>query len=107
MADCFIKDSSRKISGYHIESLAIDVFAGYEGDLDPRSMLVHFLGHSVKAVITPIKDPTGQTKYVDEYLGQADSGPRKRASRYFGQLRGKVNSCKTRAEFDDLFGEGN
>ena len=107
MADCFIKDSSRKISGYHMESLAIDAFAGYEGDLDPRSMLVHFLGHSVKAVITPIKDPTGQTKYVDEYLGQADSGPRKRASRYFGQLRGKVNSCKTRAEFDDLFGEGN
>ena len=107
MADCFIKDSSRKISGYHMESLAIDAFAGYEGDLDPRSMLVHFLGHSVKAVITPIKDPTGQTRYVDEYLGQANSGPRKRASTYFGQLRGKVNSCKTRAEFDDLFCEGN
>ena len=105
MADCFMKDSGRKISGYHMESLAIDAFAGYEGDLDPRSMLVHFLGHSVKAVITPIKDPTGQTRYVDEYLGQADSGPRKRASTCFGQMRDKVISCRNRAEFDDLFCE--
>ena len=104
--DCFIKDSSRKISGYHMESLAIDAFAGYEGDLDPRSMLVHFLGHSVKAVLTPIKDPTGQTRNVDEYLGQADSGARKRASTYFGQLRRMVKSCRIMAEFGDLFCEG-
>ena len=105
MADCFIKDSSRKISGYHMESLAIDAFTGYEGELDSRSMLVHFLDHSMKAAMSPIKDPTGQTRYVDGYLGQADSGPRKQASMYFGQMRGKVKSCRTRAEFDDLFCE--
>ena len=106
MADCFIKDSGRKISGYHMESLAIDAFTGYEGKLDSRSMLVHFLGHSIRAVMTPIKDPTGQTRYVDGYLGQADSEPRKRASTHIGQMRGKVNSCRTRAEFDDLFCQG-
>ena len=107
IADCFIKDSSRKISGYHMESLAIDAFAGYAGELDPRSMLVHFLGHSMKAVMSPIKDPTGQTRYVDGYLGEADSPARKRASAYFGQMRGEVNSCRTRAEFDALFCRGN
>ena len=107
MADCLIKDSSRKISGYHMESLAIDASAGYEGDLDPRSMLVHFLGHSVKAVITPIKDPTGQARYVDEYLGPAKSKLRTGASTHFGHMRGKVNSCRTREEFDELFCEGN
>ena len=89
-----------------MESLAIDAFTGYEGKLDSRSMLVHFLGHSIRAVMTPIKDPTGQTRYVDGYLGQADSEPRKRASTHIGQMRGKVNSCRTRAEFDDLFCEG-
>ena len=107
VADCYIKDPSRKISGYHTESLAIDAFTSYEGELDSRSMLVHFLGHSMKAVMSPIKDSTGQSRFVDEYLGQADSGPRKRSSTYFGQMRGNVNSCKTRAEFDDLFCEGN
>ena len=106
IADCFIKDSSRKISGYHMESLAIEAFTGYEGELDSRSMLVHFLRHSMKAVMSPINDSTGQTRYVDGYLGQADSGPRKRAVTYFGQMRGKINSCRTRAEFEDLFCEG-
>ena len=107
MADCFMKDSGRKISGYHMESLAIDAFTGYEGGLDSRPMLVHFLVHSIRAVMTPIKGPTGQTMYVDGYFGQADSGPHKRASTHFGQMRGKVNSCRSRAEFDDLFCEGN
>ena len=102
IADCFIKDSSGKISGYHMESLAIDAFTGYEGELDSRSMLVHFLGHSMKAVMSPIDDFTGQSSFVDEYLGQADSGLRKRASTHFGQMRGKVNSSRTKAEFDDL-----
>ena len=106
MADCFIKDSSRKISGYHMESLAIDAFAGYEGELDPKSMLVHFLGYSIKAVLNPIRDPTGQTSHVDGYLGQAKSKLRNGASAQFGQMRRNVNTCKTRAEFDDLFCQG-
>ena len=106
MSDCFIKDSSKKISGYHMESLAIDAFAGYKGELDPRSMIVHFLGHSMKAVMTPIKDPTGQTEYVDGYLRRAGSKPRKGASTQFGQMRSKVNSCRTKAEFNDLFCKG-
>ena len=90
----------------HMESLAIDAFTGYEGELDLRSMLMHFMGHSMKAVMSPIKDSTGQSRFVDEYLGQADSAPRKRASMHFGQMRGKVKSRRTRAEFDDLFCEG-
>ncbi len=107
MADCFITRPSRKISGYHMESLAIDAFKNYGGPLDPKAMLVHLLGHSIEAVKRPITDSTGQSRYVDEYLGPADSGPRKRASTYFGQMRGKVRSCNTRAEFNELFCEGN
>ena len=103
MADCAIRDSSRKISGYHMESLAIDAFAEYEGELDPKSMLVHFLGYSIKAVMNLIEDPTGQTSHVDGYLGQAKSKLRRGASTQFGQMRSKVNSCKTKREFDDLF----
>ena len=103
MADCFISRPSRKISGYHMESLAIDAFKDYQGPLDPKSMLIHLLEHSMDAVKNPITDSTGQSRYVDDKLGRADSAPRKRASTYFGQMRGKVNSCKTRAEFNALF----
>ena len=107
MADCFIKDPNRKISGYHMESLAIDAFKGYEGELSSRSMLVHFLGYSVKAAMSPIADSTGQSRYVDQYLGPADSQLRRGASTQFGQMRGKVNSCRTKEEFNRLFCEGN
>ena len=107
MADCFITQDDRKLSGYHMESLAIDAFKGYRGPIDPRNMLIHLLGHSMDAVKSPIKDSTGQSRYEDEYLGPADSGPRKRASTYFGQMRGKVNSCETRAAFNALFCIGN
>ena len=85
------------------QSLAIDAFASYEGELDPRTMLVYLLGHSIKAVMTPIKDPTGQTRHVDGYFGPAESKLRRGASTQFGQIRAKVNSCGTREEFDDLF----
>ena len=103
MANCFIKDSTSRISGYHMESLAIDAFQGYEGELDSRSMLVHFLTHSTKTAMSPIQDSTGQSRYVDDYLGPASSKLRKGTSTRFGQMRGKVNSCKTRAAFNALF----
>ena len=103
MADCFITQEDRKISGYHMESLAIDAFKGYQVPLDPKSMLIHFLGHSMEAVKRPITDSTGQSRYVDEKLGPAASVPRRRAASYFEQMRGKVNACKTRSEFNALF----
>ena len=106
MADCFITRPSRKISGYHMESLAIDAFRSFEGELDPRSTLVHLLGNSMKSVLNPIEDPTGQTEFVDEYLGEAGSYPRQRASTYFGQMRAKVRTASSRSDFDNLFCAG-
>ena len=89
-----------------MESLAIDAFSDYNDPLDSKTMLNHLFRHSTRAVMHPTADSTGQTRYVDEYLGPAGSGPRQRASTYFGQMRGKVNSCMTRGDFDDLFYEG-
>ena len=107
MADCFITRPSRKFIGYHIESLAIDAFRDYQGTLDPKAMLVYLLGHSLRVVMSPIADSTGQSRYVDEYLGPTASRRRQRASTYFGQMRCKVISCRSRAQFDNLFCVGN
>ena len=86
-----------------MESLAVGAFKGYNGALESRSMLLHFLAYSMKAVMSPIPDPTGQSTYVDEYLGPAGSKLRKGVSTQFGQMHGKVNSCRTRAAFNALF----
>ena len=103
IADCFIGRPSRKIAGYHMEALAIEAFGDYSGSLDSKSMLVHLFGHSISAVMNPITDPTGQSRHVDEGLGPANSSKRQRASTYFGQMRGKVNSCMERQDLDKLF----
>ena len=104
MADCHVSRPSRKISGYHIESLAIDAFSGYEGKLKTQIMLDHFLTYSMDAVMEPIADSTGQSRFVDEYLCNAGSALRERAKTYFGQIRGEVRRCNTRAQFNKLFG---
>ena len=107
VADCYISRPSRKFSGYHLEALAIDAFRNYRGPQDPQALLDHFLGHSAAVVKNPIVDTSGQSGYVDEYLGLANSRIRTRASTYFSQLRGKVNSCQNKAQFNALFCEGN
>ena len=107
LTDCAITHKDRKIKGYHMESLAVGAFKGYNGKLDSRSMLLHFLAYSTKAVLSPIPDPTGQSKYVDEYLGPAGSKLRKGVSGQLSQIQGKINSCKTKAAFNDLFCIGN
>ena len=105
IADCFISRPSRKISGYHLESLAIDAFKNYGGPVDSKSMLIHLFSHSMTAALSPIKDRTEQSRHVDEYLGPANSDPRKRTSTYFGQMRAEVSRCATKAQFDDMFCE--
>lgn len=107
IADCFIRRPSRKITGYHMEALAIEAFKGYDGSLDSKSMLIHLFGNSITAVMTPILDSTGQSQQVDERLGVANSPARQRASTYFGQMRAAVRSCRSRQDLDKLFCRGN
>ena len=104
--DCFIRKPNRRITGYHMESLAIEAFTNYQGPRDPKTMLTHLFGNSISTVMTPIVDSTGQSRCVDEFLGRAGLQPRKRASTYFCQMRARVRSTRTRRELDSLFCEG-
>lgn len=68
---------SRRISGYHAECLAVEVFSRYGGEKNPKAMLKHFFQEGSKEVLNPIKDKTGQSVHVDEYLGASNSINRK------------------------------
>ena len=65
-----------KLTGYHIESLAIEVFKNYQGNLNPKAMLEYFFAEGSKRVLSPIRDRSGQSVHVDDYLGQANSRQR-------------------------------
>lgn len=63
----------RRPSGYHLENLAVEAFADYKGPYTPREMLHHFFLKASTLVRTPIRDRTGQSSHVDDYLGEKTS----------------------------------
>lgn len=65
-----------KFKGYHIEVLAERIFQEYRGDLTSKAMVQHFFDRASELVKTPIRDMTGQSVYVDDYLGRRNSAER-------------------------------
>lgn len=74
-----------KLSGYHAESLAIESFKRYTGSSSYKDLLIHLSRTAANLVKAPIKDRTGQSLHVDDYLGVQNSPQRVR-----------VSSCLTR-----------
>jgi len=65
--------TNQQLSGYHVESLAIEIFKGYEGEKTTRDLVRFFFTHAAPHLKNPIKDSTGQSINVDDYLGSAGS----------------------------------
>jgi len=65
-----------KLNGYHVEALASEIFAFDRKDASQRpasvkvrDLLYKFFKEAPAKVRKPIKDQTGQTVHIDEYLG--------------------------------------
>ncbi len=87
--------ASKRPSGYHVEALAMEAVRGYRGATTFKGLVERFFDSAKSAVMTPIKDPTGQSKAVDEYLGSRNSDARKKMSAAFGTILGKLQSAKS------------
>lgn len=103
LAQHFIRSDSDKISGYHIESLAIEAFRNYQGPTDLKSMVHRLTEYSSTAVHQPIRDPSGQSRYVDDYMGAQDSNARQKAAANFRKMRDSLDRCNSKADLDNLF----
>lgn len=68
----------QQLSGYHVESIAIEAFKSYPDDKPKTSkaMLRHFFENAKDVIRSPIKDKTNQSMNVDEYLGPENSAER-------------------------------
>lgn len=75
-----------RLTGYHTEALSLEVFKNYSGQQTTKSMLQHFFKEAPKHIESPIRDKTGQSKFVDEYCGPVDSKKRKAISRAVGRI---------------------
>ena len=80
-------------SGYHIESMAINVFKGYRGQLRHQDMLRHFFQEAPRHVLQPVRDSTGQSVHVDDALGHADSPQRQSISRALDRINKRIKNA--------------
>jgi len=98
----------RQMTGYHIESLAIEAFKSYPGERTTKAMLEHFFEQAKTTVLSPIKDKTGQSIHVDEYLGSQNSEERKGISYQLDLISRKIKNANNVASIDlwkDALGE--
>ena len=85
-------------TGYHVEALAVAAFESYEGPRTPKAMAQRFFESAATNVLRPIPDVTGQSRYVDDDLGGADSLSRRTLGRNLG---GIARAMRTATSVDD------
>ena len=96
---------NRQLSGYHIESLAIETFKNYQGTNTVSNMLRDFFKVASDRVLTPIKDKTGQSIHVDDYLGNERSIHRRLVSDSLARVARKLESASSIEQWKDIFKE--
>jgi len=95
------------LSGYHLESLAIEAFRGYDGVKSTAAMLPTFFERARTLVLEPIRDSTGQSVHVDADLGPPNSSERQEASFTLGRLARQMRTASvvgSEARWLDFFG---
>lgn len=98
---------AQQLSGYHIESLAIDAFKNYAGPKTPAAMLPHFFEQAKERVKRPMTDTSGQSVHVDGYMGAAGSASRENASHLLERIWKRMANAAAAgslAQWKDLFG---
>ncbi len=83
----------RQITGYHTESMAINVFRGYDGQKTTKAMLKHFFEHASDHVTKPIRDSSGQSVHVDKYMGAKNSLKRQIVADALGRIYRKIRNA--------------
>jgi hypothetical protein len=96
---------NQRLSGYHIESLAIEAFKGYPGPQNTKAMVEHFIGFAAERVLSPIRDKTGQSLHVDEYAGPKGSRSRRLMSQNLDRVWRRMknaNATHSREKWTEL-----
>ncbi|HSS97843.1 MAG TPA: CBASS oligonucleotide cyclase [Terriglobales bacterium] len=95
-----------RLSGYHVESLAIAAFKKYDGKKTTETMLPLFFEKAKNLVLAPIRDSTGQSVHVDGYLGGENSELRQNIGHLLGNIAKRMRNAsigKSLAQWGSLF----
>ena len=87
-----------QLSGYHVEALAVDAFSTYNGRYTLYDMTKHMLNYSVKRVLNPMNDVTGQSGIIDDKFGPSRSVIRQYLSRHIKDIAGHFSGASSDAK---------
>lgn len=90
----------QRLSGYHVESLAIAAFKDYDGTKTAAGMLPVLFEKARDLVLRPIKDSSGQSVHVDAYLGDANSDQRVATSHILGRIAKRMRNASAHMSGD-------
>lgn len=93
---------TQQLSGYHVESLAIEAFRDYTGSKTPKAMLQHLVREAAARVARPIVDPTGQSRHVDDALGSAGSVERARVGAALQRMADRLDAAERTRSVDQF-----
>jgi predicted nucleotidyltransferase len=91
-----------RLSGYHMEALAVAAFETYSGPRSLKAMVAEFFDSAAKNVLRPIKDVSGQSHHVDEKLGPSDSAARQALSAALARVAKKMGPASTARDWRKL-----
>lgn len=93
---------NQQLTGYHIESIAIEVFKSYpDSKRTPKEMVKYFFEKARDIVKSPIKDKTGQSINVDDYIGGENSRKRLRSSYALDRVYRRMETADEIKSVDD------
>jgi len=100
----------QQLTGYHIESIAIEVFKSYpeSNQKRPKAMLRYFFEKAKDVVKSPIEDKTNQSIHVDDDLGQKNSQERMRISYTLDRIARRMKNADevgSVEEWESILGE--
>lgn len=82
-----------RLTGYHVESLAIEAFKSYDGPQNTKAMVERFFDVARERVLSPIKDRTGQSVHVDSYAGRTNSTYRKLMAQNLDRINRRIKNA--------------
>jgi len=85
----------KRLTGYHIESLALEAVKGYRGPKTPKALLMQIFKDSSERVKRSISDVTGQSRAVDSYPGKTNSTKRQKVSNALSGVYRRLNAATT------------
>lgn len=96
--------TEQQLSGYHLESLAIEAFRDYRGEKVLYKMLPHFFERASDLVLKPVKDRTGQSLNVDDDMGTENSHKRQLASHVLNRIAKRMKNASATRSLEDWKG---